>query len=121
MENKFSFGKRLKSFGYALDGLVVFFATQVNAWLHLLAVIGVVIMGWLFDVSNIEWCFLVAAIGLVFVAEILNTSIEFLVNKVSLDHDELAGKVKDLAAAAVLIASIIALIIGLIIFIPKFL
>jgi diacylglycerol kinase len=118
MKNKLN--RRLRSFGYAFNGLIIFFKTQVHAWIHLSATIIAIVMGWLFNISVTEWCLIVFAIGLVFIAEVINTALEFLVDKVSPDYDEQAGKVKDLAAAAVLVASIIALIIAAVIFIPKF-
>ena len=86
--------------------------------LHILAARGVIVAGFLFDVTKVEWCLLAGSIGLVITAEIFNTSIETLTNLVSPEHNPLAGKTKDLAAAAVLIAAITAAIVGLIIFIP---
>jgi diacylglycerol kinase (ATP) len=67
-----------------------------------------------------EWCGVVAAIGLVWTAEGLNTALEFLTDLVSPEYHELAGRAKDVAAGAVLSASIAAGVIGAIIFLPKF-
>ena len=86
--------------------------------LHVLSAIGVILLGFIFQVTKLEWCLLAGSIGLVITAEIFNTSIETLTNLVSPEHHPLAGKTKDLAAAAVLIAAITAAIVGLIIFIP---
>lgn len=86
--------------------------------LHVLSAIGVIVAGFLFDVTKLEWCLLAGSIGLVLAAEIFNTAIETLTNLVSPQHNSLAGKTKDLAAAAVLVAAITAAIVGLIIFIP---
>jgi diacylglycerol kinase len=86
--------------------------------LHALAALGVVAAGFLFDVTKTEWCLLAGSIGLVVTAEIFNTSIETLTNLVSPQHNPLAGKTKDLAAAAVLVAATTAAIIGLAIFLP---
>ena len=94
---------------------------QHNAWIHLLSALLVIFMGFYMSLSITEWCFIVFAIGFVFVAEIINTSIEYLTDLVSPNYHEKAKKVKDLAAGGVLIASIIALSIGLIIFLPKLL
>jgi diacylglycerol kinase (ATP) len=86
--------------------------------IHVLSAIGVVAAGFFFDVSITEWCLLAGCIGMVFMAEIFNTAIETLTNLVSPDYHPLAGKAKDLAAAAVLMASITAAIVGVLIFLP---
>lgn len=104
---------------YAFRGLNFLFRGQPNAWIHLTAAIGVIIAGFLCHLSSIEWGVIIFAIGLVFSAELFNSAIEELVNKVSPEFHPLAGKVKDLAAGAVLVAAITAAIIGAIIFLPK--
>lgn len=107
---------RVRSFSYALNGLHEFFATQTNAWIELIAMFVVLFFGFYYHISNAEWLSILLAIGLVFTAEILNTAIEYLTDLVSPNHHPLAGKVKDLASAAVLLACMVALIIGVIIF-----
>jgi len=79
----------------------------------------VVFAGFYFSLSNFEWTVLVLAIALVLSLEMINSAIEYMVDLVSKDYNPVAGKVKDVAAGAVLIAAIFAIIIGLIIFIPK--
>ncbi|MGB3947204.1 MAG: diacylglycerol kinase family protein [Bacteroidia bacterium] len=116
----FSIGKRLKSFEYAIEGIVTFFKTQHNAWIHCLATIAVIISGYKLNVNNMEWCMLIIAIALVMITEMLNTSIEFLTDKASPEYHPLAKKVKDIAAGAVLCAAIVAIIIGAFVFLPKF-
>ena len=118
---KFSIIARLKSFGYAINGIFYCLKTQHNFWIHLVAVAVVVSLGFLFDVSKAEWLFLIFAFGMVLSLEIVNTAIEFLVDLLSPEHQKIAGLAKDLAAGAVLIGAIAAAIIGLIIFVPKFL
>lgn len=113
----FSIEGRLKSFLYAFSGLKSFFKTEHNAWMHVAVSIGVVIMGSVFKVNNYEWCLLAFAIGLVIVSEIFNTAIELLMDIVSPDYNDKAKIIKDIAAAGVLIASITAMIIGLIVFV----
>ena len=83
------------------------------------AAIIAVIAGFIFQISKLEWLAIVFAIGLVFILEIINTAIEHLANFMSPDKHDAIKKIKDLAAAAVLIAAITAFIIGLIIFLPK--
>lgn len=118
-QNKFSLTNRLKSFKYALQGIALLFKTEHNAWIHLGATIFVISLGSFFYLTVTEWCLTLFAIGFVFITEILNTSIEYLTDLVSPTYHEKAKKVKDLAAAAVLVASIVAIIIGLFVFLPK--
>lgn len=112
---------RLHSFLYAFKGIYLLFGTQINAKIHLLVALFVLLLGFLFQLFWYEWALILFAIGLVFAMEAANTAIEFLVDLVSPQHNEQAGKVKDLGAAAVLIAAITALVIGLLVFVPKFL
>jgi diacylglycerol kinase len=112
------FKKRYNSFKFALQGLNSAVRSEPHMRLHVLSALGVIVAGFLFDVTNTEWCLLAGSIGLVITAEIFNTSIETLTNLVSPQHNPLAGKTKDLAAAAVLVAAITAAIVGLIIFTP---
>ena len=110
---------RLRSFVYAIAGLKIFFQTEHNSWIHLFAACLAVILGKLIHLNNYEWCLVITAIGLVLVAEIFNTAIESLTDLVSPGYNEMAKKVKDLSAAAVLVAAISALCIGLFVFWPK--
>lgn len=109
----------VKSFGYALSGIAYTTKTQMNFRIHLAAVILVVLFGWYLKLSSADWLWIVLAIGLVLVAELLNTAIELLVDLVSPDFNIQAGRVKDVAAGAVIVAAIISVVIGAIIFIPK--
>lgn len=118
---KFSIKARLKSFKYAFNGIFYCMRTQHNFWIHLLATIIVILLGFLFDISRAEWLLLIFSIGLVLCLEIINTAIEYLVDIISPQHQKAAGLAKDLAAGAVLIGAITAILIGLIIFSPKFL
>jgi len=111
--------KRLESFKYAFAGICDLFKTEPNAIIHLVAAILVIALGFFFSISKTEWCLIIFAIAIVFSAEAFNTAIEHLTNKVSPDYNELAGKTKDAAAAAVLLAAIGAAIVGFIIFLPK--
>jgi diacylglycerol kinase (ATP) len=117
--NKISIKKRAKSFKYAFNGISYMVKSQHNAWIHLTIMVFVIIAGVALDVSFTEWCFLIFAIGFVLAAEAFNTAIEELTNLVSPKYNQKAGKVKDVAAGAVLIAAIVAAIVGIIIFIPK--
>ena len=116
----FSLKKRVTSFKYALKGLKIILATQHNFLIHLIVAAFVAGAGLFFKVSLIEWCVLILTIAMVLVVEAFNTSIEKLTDIVSPDYNLQAGKVKDIAAAAVLIAAIASIIIGITIFLPKF-
>src|SRR5690242_10018955 len=122
MSNKepFSLSGRLKSFVYAFAGLKAFFRTEHNSWIHLTAATGAVILGKVLGLNTYEWCILIIAIGLVIMAEIFNTAIELLTDMISPGHNHMAKKVKDLSAGGVLIASMVALLVGLFVFISKF-
>ena len=117
---KFSLRARAKSFVFAWQGIRTFFASEHNAYVHLLATIAAIALACIMGVSRPEAVALVVVMGFVWMTEVINTAIEKLVDLISPEHHPLAGKIKDLAAAAVLIASITALVTGLIIFIPKF-
>lgn len=110
---------RLRSFRYAFKGLRTLFADEPNAWIHLCATIVVLVGAWWFDFSSREWSLIIFAIGIVFAAEALNSSIEALCDYVCKEHNKTIGKSKDLAAAGVLIAAIMAAAIGIILFTPK--
>jgi len=110
----------IKSFGYALAGIGYTVKTQMNFKIHLTAILAVLLTGWYVQLNPAEWLWIILAIGLVLVAELLNTAIEVLVDLVSPEFNTQAGKVKDIAAGAVLVAAIISVCIGAIIFIPKF-
>ena len=93
--------------------------TQANARIHVVAAIIVVAAGWFFAITRGEWCAVVGAIGLVLTAEGINTAIEATVDLASPDRHPLAERAKDVAAGAVLLASLTAAIIGLLIFGPR--
>ena len=112
---------RLQSFGYAIRGVKLLVATQPNARLHLLATVLAIGAGWGLRISPGEWAAIILAMTLVWTAEGLNTAIEFVVDLVSPERRELAGWAKDVAAGAVLLASIGAAAVGLLIFVPKLL
>ncbi|MDA3911610.1 MAG: diacylglycerol kinase family protein [Bacteroidales bacterium] len=118
-QQKFSLKKRLISFKYAFNGLIILFKDEHNALIHLFATICVIIAGFLFEISSFEWIVVIFAIGFVWTAEILNTAIENMADFIFPEKHEKIKRIKDLSAAAVLISAITALIIGLIIFIPE--
>ena len=116
---KFSVRKRIKSFSYAFAGLRVLFREEHNSWIHATAAVLAIAMGFLFRISPMEWIAIVIVIGMVFSAEIINSSIERTADFVKAERDDRKRDIKDLGAAAVLVCAMSALIIGLIIFVPK--
>ena len=110
---------RLRSVGFALNGVGLLVGSQANARIHAVATVMVMSAGFYFSVSNTEWCLLALAMAAVWSAEALNTAVETVVNLVSPEHHALAGQAKDVAAAGVLLASVGAAVVGLIIFLPR--
>lgn len=119
MDPKEYMNARKKSFGYAFKGIAILFTSQAHAKIHAIATILVLILGFAFNISLDQWAIISIAIGMVWVAEGLNTALEFVVDLASPDYHELAGKAKDVAAGAVLLASFMAVACGALIFIPK--
>lgn len=107
------------SFKHAFAGLLTAFKTQPNFRVHTFAAILVILAGYLFSINPAEWIILVFAIGLVMVAELINTAIEATVDLLTSQHNQYAKIAKDVAAAAVLLSAGISVLIGLIIFLPK--
>lgn len=117
--NELTFDGRVRSIGYAVHGIRVMLASQHNAWIHAVATVAVTIAGLVFGLSWAEWCWIVLAVVAVWTAEALNTAFEFLTDVASPTFHPVAGKAKDVAAGAVLLAAIGAVIIGALIFGPK--
>ena len=87
-------------------------------WIHMAIALAVVVAGVILSLSRTEWVLIVLCIGLVFSAELMNTAIEGMVDLLSPEKQEKAGRVKDMAAAAVLICAIASAAAGLFIFVP---
>ncbi|MEI7981001.1 MAG: diacylglycerol kinase family protein [Bacteroidota bacterium] len=115
----FNVVSRMKSFAFAWRGLTEIIRSQYNFRIHIAVAMIVILLGFTTCVSYHEWLAIIIVIGFVLFAEAINTALEYLVDLISPEYHELAGKVKDIAAGAVLIAVIIAVMVGLIIFIPK--
>ncbi len=118
MESKHSL---LKSFGFAFEGLKAAILKGRNFRIQLTIGTFAVILGVIFKLSFTEWLNLIIIITLVLILELVNTSIEALVDLVSPEIQEKAKLAKDVAAATVLIASIGSVIIGVLLFLPKLL
>jgi len=120
-KNFFSVNTWWLRFRYAWQGICISFRTEHTMWIHLFSTIAVIILSMIKGIAAIESILLTFSIGFVWAAELFNTAIEKLADKVSMEFNEQIKIVKDLSAAAVLVASIVALVTGLLIFIPKFL
>jgi diacylglycerol kinase (ATP) len=116
---KFTLRRRIKSFAYAISGLRQFITREHNARIHLVATVAVILTAFVLHVSYLEAAVLAIVTGLVWVAEILNTCLERLADFITLEQHPGIKYIKDLAAGAVLVAAIIAVVVGLLIFIPK--
>lgn len=95
------------------------FKDEPNARIHLVAAIAAVSISVWFDLNANEWIWIILAICLVIVAEIINSAIENLSDAISLEVNENIRKAKDLGAAATLLTALFAVIVALIIFLPK--
>lgn len=108
----------LRGFGYAFRGIR--HAVRSHANLRLLTVIALIVVatGMFFSVNPMEWCALLLCIGSVLSAELINSAIEEHVNLTHPDYDPQAGRIKDMAAAAVLLLAVVSVIVGALIFLP---
>ena len=111
----------IRRFGWAGRGVIVHFRTQENARIHLAATVVTVAAGFFFGISRGEWIAVVLAIGLVLAAEAFNTAIEAVVDLASPEQHPLAGRAKDVAAGAVLLAAVTAVVVGVLVFGPHLL
>ena len=114
-----SLRKHTVSFKHALEGIWYTITTQPNFRFHLIAMISVVLMGIYFSVSTFEWLILLFTFNTVIVAEMLNTSVEFMVDLITVERRENAKHAKDVSAGMVLVSAVFAVGIGLFIFLPK--
>ncbi|MCG7420103.1 diacylglycerol kinase [Macrococcus epidermidis] len=108
----------MKRFLYPIQGFITLLKKDVNFVIHLIAAILVVMFSFYFQITKIEWLFVIIAIFSVLFMEVINTSVEYVVDLVTEDYHELAKHAKDTAAFAVLLSSIMSAIIGIIIFMP---
>ncbi|NMD70664.1 diacylglycerol kinase family protein [Bacillus sp. DNRA2] len=111
--------KVFKSFSYAIEGIVHAVKMERNLRIHLTFTVLVCLFAVWFSVSITEWLIILLAIGAVISLELVNTALERVVDLVTEEHLPLAKQAKDVAAGAVFVFAIIAVIIGLVIFLPK--
>lgn len=107
-----------KSFAVAFAGIGRAFASELHMKVHLVFAVAALIACWALQVEAWGWCVVVICIGMVISAEVLNTAIEALCDKVSPGYDHLIKVAKDAAAGAVLVLAITSVIVGLIVYVP---
>ena len=112
--------KFFKSFGYAFNGLFTSIKKERNIKIHICIMILVIIFGLILKISKTEWFICIILFGLVISMELINSAIEKTVDLITKEKNEQAKIIKDTSAGAVLVTAIVAAIIGLMIFIPKF-
>lgn len=111
--------KFINSFKYPIKGLFYAYRNEQNLAVDVGIALVVVVFGLLFGINKIEWIVLVLTMGLVISCELINTAIEAVVDLVTQEYHPLAKVAKDTSAAAVFIFAIVAVIVGIIIFVPK--
>jgi diacylglycerol kinase (ATP) len=111
---------RIKAFKYAAKGFWILITTENSIIAQIIIALIMTIIGFIMHLSATEWMFQTLAIGLILVAESLNTGIEKMADFVHPDYHKKIGFIKDISAGAAFFAAIIAIIIGLFIYIPKF-
>ncbi len=113
------FKKYIRSFAFAIAGMSYAFRSQFNMRFHFFSAVIVISASYFFHITLMEWCVVMLCIGSVISAELINTSLELSVDLSTPVYNEKAGHAKDIAAAAVLVVSIMSTIIGAIIFAPR--
>ena len=116
-----SAGKQIKSFGYAFQGIFTFFKTERNGRIHLIAALVAIVLGFYLELELSEWLWVSLAITLVIAAEMINTAIERVCNRITTEQEDAIKHIKDISAGFVLLCSAFSLIVGAIIFLPKLL
>lgn len=119
MDNNQKRSPLYKSFGYAFEGIFNTIKDERNIKIHLVVTTLVIIFGFILKISLSEWFVCILLFAIIIPLELVNTAIEAVVDLASKDYNPLAKKAKDAAAGAVLVAAILATVIGGIIFFPK--
>lgn len=118
-KRRFSLIARARSFTHAFRGISIIVRTQHNFWIQCMIAALVVVLGFVYKISAIEWIALVLCMMAVLVTEAVNTAFEIDIDLTSPEYHPYAKDTKDVAAGAVLIASIASIIVGFLVFLPK--
>lgn len=116
---KRGFKRFLASWKYSIQGLVYAYKYEQSMFIHTIAVIFAIAMGLILEISSVEWLLVFIVMGSVLAIELINTAIEAVVDLISLEIHPLAKIAKDAGSAATFVVSLIALVVGLVIFVPK--
>jgi diacylglycerol kinase len=108
--------KFFKSFLYALQGITASVSDQRNLKVQFAVALITIGAGFYFGITSLEWCVILLTIAMVISLEMMNSAVENVVDLITRENNPLAGKAKDIAAGAVLFASIIAIIVGVLVF-----
>lgn len=120
-KDKSLFGGRLKSVNYAFNGAIKLITTEHSIMVQFAIALLMTVAGFYMNITATEWLFQTMAIGLVVSVEGLNTAVEKMADFIHPNYHESIGFIKDISAGAVFFAAITAIVIGLIIYVPKFL
>ncbi|PWL38725.1 diacylglycerol kinase [Flagellimonas aquimarina] len=113
------FKNRIRSVGYAMKGMFLLLRTEASIKIQFVIALIVTGAGFYYNISGTEWMIQLIAIGMVMGIESLNTAIEKISDFVQPENDPKIGFIKDISAGAVMIVSILASIVGLLIYVPK--
>lgn len=111
--------KFIKSFHFALNGFKICLSSEINFRIHVVAAIVAAAAGIWLHIDKYEWLVLLLCSALIISLEMINTAVETLCNFITLNHHNKIEKIKDVTAGAVLVAAVISVVCGIIIFIPK--
>ena len=112
--------KLINSFRHATEGIINTATVETNLQIHITVMICVVLMGLMVGLTMFEWIICIILFGLVISAELFNTALEETLDYINEEYNEKIRFIKDASAGAVLVTAIVSIIVGLIIFIPKF-
>ena len=108
--------KLVQSFGFAVNGIVAVWREERNFRIETAVAVVVSAFGIYLEFSKLEWAFILVCMAAVLSAEILNTAVEELCNKIEPNTDPVVGKIKDMTAGLVLIVSLVSVVIGAMVF-----
>ncbi|MBT2656701.1 diacylglycerol kinase family protein [Bacillus sp. ISL-18] len=108
----------LSSFSFAIAGILTAIQKERNMRFHLISSILVLGLSFYFSISKIEWLLILFTIGGMFALELMNTAIERVVDLATAEYHPLAKQAKDIAAGAVFVYAVLAVIVGIIIYLP---
>lgn len=116
-KKKFSLTDRIRSFKFAINGLRTLVVEEHNARIHLVAAVVAIIMSWLLEITSSEWLWVMLAIALVFISEMINTALEAICDEITEEIRPGIKKAKDLAAGSVLVSALFALGVAFFVFV----